>query len=150
MNNLRTCQKEISKKLSLTLKNSKSMTNKKIIFLSITSLAAIIMMGTTSSAYAIITPPTADPGGPYSGEVGVPVDFDGTAYQGDYPITVYHWNFGDGGSDTVEDPSHTYLTSGTFEVCFLVTDDHGFGGGDCTFAVIGDNTPNLSCGPGRV
>lgn len=126
------------------------MTNKKIIFLSITSLAVIILMGTTSSAYAIITPPTADAGGPYSGEVGVPVDFDGTGYEGDNPITEYLWDFGDGGSATVEDPSHTYLTSGTFEVCLLVTDSLGYIGGDCTFAVISDTIPNLSCGPGTI
>lgn len=32
------------------------------------------------------------------------------------PPTKWHWDFGDGENSTVQNPSHTYLTSGTFSV----------------------------------
>ncbi len=34
---------------------------------------------------------------------------------------TYSWNFGDGGNSTLENPSHTYLTAGTFTVTQIVT-----------------------------
>ncbi|MEO8403043.1 MAG: PKD domain-containing protein [Chitinophagaceae bacterium] len=32
------------------------------------------------------------------------------------PITSYHWNFGDGGTSTVANPSHTFTQPGTYNV----------------------------------
>ena len=71
-------------------------------------------------------PPVADPNGPYSGEVGVPIIFDGTGSSDpDGTIVSYDWDFGDG---TVEldagpTPSHAYTAEGTFNVTLTVTDD---------------------------
>ena len=36
--------------------------------------------------------------------------------------TKYFWSFGDGATDTVKDPTHTYLTAGTYTVTLIVTD----------------------------
>ncbi|MBR5983367.1 MAG: PKD domain-containing protein [Bacteroidales bacterium] len=36
-----------------------------------------------------------------------------------------HWNFGDGGSSTQENPSHTYTRTGTFDVSLTVADQYG-------------------------
>ncbi len=38
---------------------------------------------------------------------------------------TYTWNFGDGNTSNVEHPVHTYLTSGTFQVCLAITDATG-------------------------
>jgi PKD repeat protein len=43
---------------------------------------------------------------------------------------TYSWNFGDGGASTTKNPSHTYTTTGTFNVVLEVTN------GTCTESVI--------------
>jgi outer membrane protein assembly factor BamB/PKD repeat protein len=42
-------------------------------------------------------------------------------------ITLWHWDFGDGGSSNAQNPSHTYLQHGTFTINLSVT---GPGGSD--------------------
>jgi len=40
-------------------------------------------------------------------------------------ITNWYWNFGDGGTSTLEDPSHTYTTEGEFDVRLVITNADG-------------------------
>lgn len=40
-------------------------------------------------------------------------------------IATYLWDFGDGNSSTLSDPSHTYTSNGTFTVVLTVTDSCG-------------------------
>jgi PKD repeat protein len=40
-------------------------------------------------------------------------------------VTVWYWDFGDGAFSTEQNPSHTYNTSGTFNVNLTVADDTG-------------------------
>ena len=63
---------------------------------------------------------------PATGTVPVTVAFDGTATdaEGDTPLT-YAWDFGDGGSATTLDASHTYTSAGTFTATLTVTDSKG-------------------------
>jgi PKD repeat protein len=71
-------------------------------------------------------PPTANPGGPYTGEVGTAVSFDGTGSSDpDGTVASYAWDFGDGATGTGATPSHTYATAGSFTVSLTVTDDDG-------------------------
>ncbi|MFT5779538.1 MAG: PKD repeat protein, partial [Crocinitomicaceae bacterium] len=37
-------------------------------------------------------------------------------------ITDWAWDFGDGNTSTLQNPNHTYLVSGTYTVCLIVTD----------------------------
>ena len=39
--------------------------------------------------------------------------------------TSWAWDFGDGGSSTVQDPEYTYQTGGTFTVTLTVSNDIG-------------------------
>ena len=60
-------------------------------------------------------------------------DFSATPTTGDVPLTVqftdqsvgkistWQWNFGDGNTDSTQNPSHIYNTSGTFTVSLTVT-----------------------------
>ncbi len=43
----------------------------------------------------------------------------------DGAITAWQWNFGDGSSSSLRNPTHTYISSGTYTVTLTVTDDAG-------------------------
>jgi len=98
-------------------------------------------------------PPVADfSGSPTSGTAPLEVDF--TDLSTGSP-TSWDWTFGDGGTDTVQHPSHTYA-EGTYTVSLTATNAYGEdtetktdyitasggGGGDyfCTSATITDGT----------
>ncbi len=70
---------------------------------------------------AVIAPPGATIG------VGESVDFDGSgSNDSDGSISSYAWDFGDGESDTGDNPlSHAYIDEGTFATNLLVTDNDG-------------------------
>lgn len=68
--------------------------------------------------------PVADPGGPYVGQPGIAVAFDGSASSdpnGD-TITGYFWEFGDGASGDGVGPSHAYAAEGVYTVSLTVND----------------------------
>jgi PKD repeat protein len=57
---------------------------------------------------------------------GSAVSFDGTrSSDRDGSITSYSWNFGDGGTSTASQPSHSYAKAGTYTVGLTVTDNFG-------------------------
>jgi uncharacterized protein (TIGR03382 family) len=67
--------------------------------------------------------PVADPGGPYAGEPGQLIAFDGSASadpNGD--ALTYSWDFGDGSSGTGVAPTHSYAASGIYDVSLVVDD----------------------------
>lgn len=64
--------------------------------------------------------------GPYTGDEGVALSFSSAAsYDPDGSITSYNWNFGDGVTSTLANPSHTYQSAGSFTVTLSITDDGG-------------------------
>jgi len=68
--------------------------------------------------------PVAIPGGPYTGNVNVPVTFDGSAsYDSDGGELTYAWDFGDGTTGEGMTPQHTYAMAGTYTVSLTVTDN---------------------------
>lgn len=70
--------------------------------------------------------PTAQPGGPYSGTVGNPVTFDGSAsIDPDGDIEQYTWSFGDETTGTGVTVDHTYDKKGSYLVYLTVTDAYG-------------------------
>ncbi len=68
-------------------------------------------------------PPTADPGGPYAGIIGVVLAFDGTgSHDVDGDPLAYDWDFGDGAHATGPTPEHAFGAGGTFVVMLTVSD----------------------------
>ena len=53
------------------------------------------------------------------------IDFTDTSTDTDGTISNWNWNFGDNSTDTAQNPSHTYLSAGTYQVTLIVTDNGG-------------------------
>jgi len=62
------------------------------------------------------------PGAPVTGSAPLPVNFACTASGGSGNYS-YSWVFGDGGTDTAEDPAYTYPAAGTYAATITVTDN---------------------------
>ncbi|NOQ24983.1 MAG: T9SS type A sorting domain-containing protein [Bacteroidales bacterium] len=92
-------------------------------------------------------PPTAVVNGPYSGQINTSVAFSSAgSTDSDGSIVSYAWTFGDGGTSTLANPSHTYTTDGTFTVTLKVTDDEAAESSvSSTTAVITDPTALTYC-----
>ncbi len=73
--------------------------------------------------YSTASPPTADfSGSPTSGDAPLSVQF--TDLSSGTP-TSWSWDFGDGGSSTAQNPSHTYNSAGTYTVSLTATNAYG-------------------------
>ena len=62
---------------------------------------------------------------------GVPpltVSFTGSGNDTDGEIVSYEWDFGDGNTSTLQNPSHTFISEGTYNVILVVTDNDGLTG----------------------
>ena len=100
-------------------------------------------------------PPSANAGGPYTGIVGVPVQFNGSGNDPDGDPLTFSWDFGDGSTPLTTGggtPTHTYIATGVYTVTLTATDPFGASGVSQTTATIspalvlnpiGDKTVNL-------
>jgi|GEM_PF-1926962 PKD repeat protein len=62
---------------------------------------------------------------PTYGNAPLTVAFTGSSTGGDSPVVSYAWTFGDGGSSSAQNPSHTYAAAGTYAVLLTVTNASG-------------------------
>ena len=103
---------------------------------------------TTATVYANNLPPVSDAGGPYTGNVNVAVNFDGTvSADSDGTIVQYDWDYGDGNSavNAGAVPTHTYTVAGTYDVSLTVTDNGGDTNSSWTTAAIdSSNVPPMA------
>ncbi|MEM6269895.1 MAG: PKD domain-containing protein [Bacteroidota bacterium] len=75
----------------------------------------------TTCQNVVITCNTPTPSFSFSNGTGV-VNFTDNSL--DNP-TTWFWDFGDGGTDTVQNPTHAYIFAGQFYVCLTVTNSCG-------------------------
>ena len=106
---------------------------------------------TTVTVGATNHPPTAVPGGPYSGNEGAAVSFNGSGSSDpDGDALTYAWTFGDGATGTGVAPSHAYADNGTYTVTLVVTDTHGAASAPATTtATIANVAPSVNAGPNQ-
>ena len=91
--------------------------------------------------------PVANAGGPYTGEAGISVQFDGSASSdpdGD-TLVSYTWDFGDTNTGSGVSPSHTYGTGGEYTVTLVVNDGTVDSAQATSTAVI--STPPINAAP---
>ncbi len=70
------------------------------------------------------------------------IQFTGTATDPDGDtIVAWHWDFGDGTTADVQNPTHRYPNGGTFDVTLTVTDDKGLTG-SVTKTITVEGPPN--------
>jgi hypothetical protein len=62
--------------------------------------------------------------GPYLGVPSESIQFSGFG-QGGVPPYAFLWDFGDGGTSTLQNPQHTYQTEGAYNVSLVVNDNDG-------------------------
>lgn len=95
--------------------------------------------------------PVADAGGPYVGEEGATVAFDGThSFDPDGGELSYGWDFGDGNAASGEQPTHAYTDDGAFQVHLTVSDREALRTTDQTVARIINRAPSLLLAPPAV
>ena len=95
-------------------------------------------------AYAVLgmnddpmRPPTASASAnPTSGEAPLTVSFTGSGEDSDGTIVSYEWDFGDGGSSTLQNPTHTYNNIGVYTATLTVTDNDGITGSDSVTIIV--------------
>ncbi len=63
----------------------------------------------------------ADAGGPYSGNAESSIQFESTVFGGTLPYN-YYWDFGDGNTSDLDDPTHAYARPGDYIATFTVVD----------------------------
>ena len=89
------------------------------------------------------TPPTADSGGPYSGQINNPIDFDGTGSSDLEGNLTYLWDFGDGATSAQSNPSHAYTAEGDYNAILTVSDNEGLTDIDSTTVTISAQSNGL-------
>ena len=83
--------------------------------------------------------PKAKANGSYSGTVGVAINFSSAGSNDpDGSIVAYLWEFGDGESSDLANPSHAYASAGKYRVKLTVTDNSGDTDTDTTEAEVKD------------
>src|SRR2546426_3464853 len=79
-----------------------------------------------TSKSVTVTAPNQAPTADFTSSCGgLTCDFTSTSSDPDGSIASYSWAFGDGGTSTAQNPSHTYGGSGSYTVTLTVTDNQG-------------------------
>ena len=65
-------------------------------------------------------------------------DFTDTSFDSDGTIVSRSWDFGDGNTSTLQNPSHIYAAAGTYSVSLTVTDDDGASNSTSQPVTVGD------------
>ena len=110
------------------------------------SLATSAPVTVSITVIQVNHPPSANAGGPYTGSVGKPVQFNGSGNDPDSNPITFAWTFGDGGTGSGPSPTHTYSAPGAYTVTLSVTDTFG---ATRSFANDGDHQSRFSTEPDR-
>jgi PKD repeat protein len=88
-------------------------------------------------------PPIADAGGPYTGNEGSPITFDGSGSSSICGAPTLRWDFSDGGVAFGESPQHTFQGPGIYSGLLTATDCTGLSSW-VTFSIDVRNLPPVA------
>lgn len=130
--------------------------------LEVTFASPSILVDTTSSSIEVSSdgvtfdmgevqpnniPPVVDAGGPYAGNEGAAIHFDGSGSSSVCGFPTLRWDFSDGGVAFGPAPFHTFPGSGTYSGMLTATDPTGLSS-TTTFSVeITNQAPVVHAGP---
>ncbi len=81
---------------------------------------------TTTSKTVTVTAPNQPPTANFTSSCSaLSCNFTSTSSDPDGSIASYSWTFGDGGTSTAQNPSHSYTAAGSYTVSLRVTDNQG-------------------------
>jgi len=96
--------------------------------------------------FAWYPPPfVPDAGGPYSGFVNQNISFNGFVSGGIEPYT-WEWDFGDGATASIQNPTHAYSVAGNYTAIMTVTDAESTTTSDTASVTIFPPPPALKIG----
>ncbi len=78
-------------------------------------------------------------GTPLNGDAPLEVDFTGNASSDDSMISTYFWDFKDGTTSSLVNPSHVFTVPGSYSVTLTVTDDEGLENTDTLVITVSDS-----------
>jgi len=92
-------------------------------------------------------PPVANAGGPYSGNEGSPITFDGSGSSSICGFPTLRWDFSDGGVAFGESPQHTFEAPGTYSGLLTAIDTTGLTSTTTFSVTVADLPPVTNAGP---
>jgi hypothetical protein len=92
-------------------------------------------------------PPVVVAGGPYSGNEGSPIAFDGSGSSSICGFPTLQWNFSDGGVAYGPHPQHSFPGSGTYSGLLTATDTTGLTSTTTFSVAIANLPPVVDAGP---
>jgi PKD repeat protein len=85
--------------------------------------------------------PVAEANGPYTGTTGTNISFSSAgSNDSDGTVASYLWNFGDGATSQLQNPTHAYATAGTYTATLTVTDNSGASSSDAATVTVSGTT----------
>jgi PKD repeat protein len=92
-------------------------------------------------------PPVSNAGGPYSGNEGSPITFDGSGSSSICGFPTLRWDFSDGGVAFGESPQHTFEGPGVYSGLLTATDATGLTSTTTFSVTVADLPPVVDAGP---
>ncbi len=116
---------------------------------SLSGILAVILLisqmafGQVRQVHLIMNPkPTANFGARLSTQIPMTLDFSDSSSISPGNVTGWSWDFGDGATSTLKNPTHTYAASGYYNVTLTVTSQVGCDG-SVTKTVLMESTGNV-------
>ncbi|MGD0863572.1 MAG: PKD domain-containing protein [Candidatus Limnocylindrales bacterium] len=92
-------------------------------------------------------PPVSNAGGPYAGNEGSPISFDGSGSSSICGFPTLQWNFSDGGVAYGESPQHSFQGPGVYSGLLTATDATGLVSTTTFSVTIANLPPVVNAGP---